>query len=211
MRGIMQSGPRPFRARQALPVIFAALLVSGAAVLPAAARSGSAAELTSPLGSYLAGRVARGENDTADAAIFYRHALARSPNDARILERSFLVEAAEGNTRRTIALAKKLVKYQPQHRLARAWLGLAAFKAGNYKLADKHFEQSSAGPIGELTSALSRAWVAQRQGKTKLAFSRLTYTQRAEWAQYYLRYHRALIADIARQHPLAGQNYSRYI
>ena len=111
MRGIMQSGPRPFRARQALPVIFAALLVSGAAVLPAAARSGSAAELTSPLGSYLAGRVARGENDTADAAIFYRHALARSPNDARILERSFLVEAAEGNTRRTIALAKKLVKY----------------------------------------------------------------------------------------------------
>ena len=33
--------------------------------------------------------------------------------------------------------------------------------------------------------------------------------QRAEWAQYYLRYHRALIADLARRHKLARQNYSR--
>lgn len=206
----MQSASRPLRARL-MPAIGVAASVSMILVSASAAvaRSGDSAELRSPLGSYLAGRIAHGSNNSADAVRFYRHALTRAPNIARILERAFLVEATEGNAKRTIKLAKRLVKLQPKHRLARAWLGLAAFKAGNYRRAEQHFARSSAGPIGELTSALARAWVAQRRGRTKVALSRLTYSQRAEWAQYYLRYHRALIADLARRHTLAEENYSR--
>ncbi len=175
----------------------------------AQAQSSDIDQLRSPLGSYLSGRIARGANNSAGAVRFYRHALKRAPDNARLIERAFLVEATEGHADRTIRLAKKLIKFQPKHRLARAWLGLAAYKAGNFKRAEQHFKLSSAGPIGELTSALALAWVARRRGRTKTALSRLKYTQRAEWAQYYLRYHRALIADQTKQHKLARQNYSR--
>ena len=34
-------------------------------------------------------------------------------------------------------------------------------------LLDYDFEKSNAGPIGELTNALSRAWVAHRRGRHK--------------------------------------------
>ncbi len=178
-----------------------------ACVPPAAARSGEIPQLRSPIGSYLAGRVARSSNDTEAAVDFYRHALRGAPNDIRILEATFLVEATEGNADRAISLARKIIDYQPQHRLARAWLGIAAFKARKYKTADRHFRASSAGPIGELTGALSRAWVSVRRGRFKEALGRLKSSQRAEWAQYYLRYHRALIADAANRRKLARQNY----
>ena len=106
-------------------------------------------------------------------------------------------------------MARQLVRFQPQHRLAQAWLGIAAFKSGKLVSADSHFKASATGPIGELTSALSRAWVAKRRGRIKLALSQLKYSQRAEWAQYYLRYHRALIADLSGRTKLARQNFSR--
>jgi len=165
--------------------------------------------LVSPLGSYIAGRIARGDNDLRSAVQYYRHALERAPNNPRILERAFLVEASEGHSERAIDLARQLVKFEPRHRLARTWLGLGAYKNGHFKTADSHFRRAAAGPIGELTSALARAWIARRRGRTKLALSRLKYSQRAEWAQYYLRYHRALIADQAGWRKLARRNYSR--
>ncbi len=206
----MQSAFRPDCARLAPAIgIATALSVLFVTATTATARSDELHQLRSPLGSYLAGRIANGANSTEQAVRFYRHALIAAPNKPRILERAFLVEATEGHAKRAVALARKLIKFQPKHRLARAWLGLAAYKAGNFRQADRHFARSSAGPIGELTSALARAWVAKRRGRTKLALSRLTYSQRAEWAQYYLRYHRALIADQTKQHALAQKNYSR--
>jgi Flp pilus assembly protein TadD len=210
-RGQMQSASRPSRVSNLLQGagFAAAALALGLTASPVLARSDGANGLRSPLGSYIAGRIARSRNETSEAVRFYRHALKRAPNQPEILERAFLAEATEGNASRTIALARKLVRFQPQHRLARAWLGLAAYKARNFKQADRHFTRSNAGPIGELTSALARAWVAQRRGKTKLALSHLKYSQRAEWAQYYLRYHRALIADLSGRRKIADQNYSR--
>ena len=206
----MQSASRPLSARLITAIgVAASVSIVFASATAATAGSGNPAALKSPLGSYLSGRIAHGNNNSREAVRFYRHALTRAPNNARILERSFLVEATEGNAKRAIALAKQLVRVQSKHRLARAWLGLAAYKAGNFRRAEQHFARSSAGPIGELTSALARAWVAKRRGRTKAALSRLTYSQRADWAHYYLRYHRALIADQARQHTLARQNYSR--
>ena len=120
-----------------------------------------AVPMHSYLGSYLAGRVARGLNDTDLAVHFYRSALKRAPRDPRIIERSFLMEATEGNWAAATKVARRLVKQQPKHRLARFLLGISAFKRGRYKQADKHLKLAAVGPIGELTSALARAWVAE--------------------------------------------------
>ena len=106
------------------------------------------------------------------------------------------METTEGEWARAEALARELVEMQPTHRTAHAFLGLADFKAARYASADEHFKAASANPIGELTSTLARAWVAEAQGKTTEALALLDAPKQPDWAQYYLRYHRALLGRL---------------
>lgn len=161
------------------------------------------------LGSYLAGRVARGLNDTRAAASYYTEALSRDPGNDLLMEQSFIMEATEARWPDAERLARNLVKVQPTHRLAHAFLGLVDFKAGRYDASIDNFKLASANPIGELTSTLARAWVHQAQGKTQEALGLLDAPKQPDWAQYYLRYHRALIADVAGRPVEARAAYER--
>jgi tetratricopeptide (TPR) repeat protein len=155
------------------------------------------------LGNYLAGRIARGDHDTAAAADFYSRALAEDPTNELILEQAFLLETAAADWTRAVELARELVKVEPSHRIAQFLLGIEAFKRGDYKEADEHFAAARQGPIADLTSILARAWVQQANGKTDQAFATLDTLSDADWAQFYQRYHRALIADVAGKREVA--------
>ena len=161
------------------------------------------------LGSYLAGRLARGQNDTLAAAAYYGEALQRDPENQVLVEFAFLMEASEGNWARVETLARELVKAQPTHRTARTFLGLAAFKAGRFAEAESHFAEASAHPLGELTGALARAWILQAQNNTQAALDLLETQKLPDWASYFLRYHRALIADVAGRPNDARAAYER--
>lgn len=159
------------------------------------------------LGNYLSGRVASSNHDTLAAAEFYSKALADDPDNEIILEQTFLLETAAARWDRATALAKDLVAVEPAHRIAQFLLGIDAFKHGNYKKADEHFAAARQGPIADLTSTLARAWVQEAEGRHNDAFDTLDTLSNADWAQYYQRYHRALIADVAGRHQLARQSY----
>ncbi len=161
------------------------------------------------LGNYLSGRLARGDHDTLAAAGFYAKALASDPENEIILEQTFLLEAASAHWDRAIKLANDLVKVEPAHRIARFLLGCEAFKQGKYDEADEHFAAARQGPIADLTSTLARAWVLQAAGKPNEAFAALDGLSDADWAQFYQRYHRALIADIAGRHEVARQAFAQ--
>jgi tetratricopeptide (TPR) repeat protein len=161
------------------------------------------------LGNYLSGRVARGDHDTIAAAEFYSKALAEDPGNEIILEQTFLLEAASAHWDRAIELAKELVKIEPAHRIAQFLLGCEAFKQGKYKEADEHFAAARQGPIADLTSTLARAWVQEANGKPDEAFVTLDSLSDADWAQFYQRYHRALIADLAGKHDAARQAFAQ--
>jgi tetratricopeptide (TPR) repeat protein len=148
-------------------------------------------------GSYLAGRFARSQMDSDRAASFYKSALRLDPGNDVLLEQAFLMEVTEGNFEPAQKLAADLVAKQPTHRLAHVFLGLVAFKAGDFAKAEENFKASNNGPIGELTSALARAWVKLAEGKPSEALAMLDIPKQAEWAQFYVAYHRALINDIA--------------
>ena len=189
-----------------------AAALAGFAGLPATASARTAAEpetATSLIGSYLAGRFARAGHDADQAADFYKSALTRDPGNEVLLEQAFLMEASNGNWPRATTLAEELTTKQPTHRMARLYLGLAGFKAGNMAAAEEHLTAASTGPIGELTSALARAWVKLAEGKPDAALQLLEIPKQAEWAQYYLRYHKALIADIAGRRAEARAAYER--
>ncbi len=159
------------------------------------------------LGNYLSGRVARGSHDTIAAADFYSKALAGDPDNEVILEQTFLLETAAAHWDRANELAAELVKAEPSHRIAQFLLGIDAFKKGDYATADEHFAAARQGPIADLTSTLARAWVQEAAGKHTEAFATLDTLSSADWAQYYQRYHRALIADVAGRHQLARKSY----
>ena len=179
---------------------------AAAGVGDASATSGDARSL---LGSYLAGRVARGQNDTEAAAGYYRQALGLDPGNDVLVEQSFLMELVEGNWPRAEELARELVKAQPTHRTAQAFMGLIEFKAQRYAAAEGHFKAANANPIGELTSTLALAWLYQAQGKTQEALAFLDSPKQPDWAQYYLRYHRALLSDQAGRTSEARAAYER--
>lgn len=188
-------------------VLLIAILAAPAAyseVLAPAPEDSAAGTL---LGNYLSGRVARQNHDTDAAAEFYTKALEADPENEAILEQAFLLEAAAGHWNRATKLANDLVKIEPSHRFAQFLLGIDAFKRGDYKKADTHFAAARQGPIADLTSTLARAWVLEADGKHSEAFEMLDTLSNADWAQYYQRYHRALIADVAGRHRLADKSY----
>ncbi len=163
----------------------------------------------SVLGSYLAGRVARSQSDTAGAALYYRQALARDPDNEVLAEQSFLMELTEGNWPRAEKLARELALSEPTNRVVRSFMGLVEFRAKQYAAADEHFQAASGSPIGELTSTLARAWLYAAQGRADEALALLDAPAQPQWAQYYLRFHLALLADVVGRHAEARAAYER--
>lgn len=148
------------------------------------------------LGSYLAANLAKSINDSNSASSFYRSALDLDPANTVIIEQAFQTEATEGHWDRAVPLARQLVAKDANNRMAHLLLGLEAFKTKDFKKSDEEFKKASDGPIGELTSALARAWAAAAEGNAQQALKLLEMPKQAEWAQFYLNYHKALIADV---------------
>lgn len=165
--------------------------------------------VASQLGGYLAGRLARGLNDTHAAAAYYGLALTKDTDNESLLAQTFDMEATEGNWQRAEALAKELYKLKSDHRMSRLFLGLAEFKGGHFTEAEEHFKASSVNPIGELTGLLARAWLRQADGRTKDALDLLDTTKQPDWATAMVRYHRALIADVGSRHIEARATYDK--
>jgi tetratricopeptide (TPR) repeat protein len=186
------------------------LAVPQARYSPAAAETTDALDTPHSLvGSYLAGRFAKAQHDMPNAAEFYRSALSHDPSNELLLEQAFQMEASAANWPQAFKLAGELVAVQSQHRVANLALALSEFKAGSLKKAEANFRAAGTGPIGELTSALALAWVKQAEGDTTKALASLDMPKQAEWAQFYLRYHRALIADVAGRPQDARSAYER--
>ncbi len=183
--------------------IFVSLGVAGLAVAgyvsaaPARSADEPAASAASMIGNYLAGRFARAQQDTVSAADFYGQALASDPSNEVLLEQAFQMETMTGNWTRAIPLAEQLAASQQTHRMSRFLLGVTAFKSGDYAKAEEQFKAASENPIGELTSAIAVGWTKLAAGDAAGALRAVDLPKQPDWAQFYLRYHRALIADIA--------------
>ncbi|MBY0561162.1 tetratricopeptide repeat protein [Hyphomicrobium sp.] len=164
---------------------------------------------TSVLGNYLAGRFARAAQDTKEAADFYGKALERDPSNEVLLEQAFQMETMSGNWPKAIPLAEQLAATRQSHRMSQFLLGVTAYKAGDYAKAEKHFTAASENPIGELTSAIAVGWTRLAAGDADGAVKALDLPKQPDWAQFYLRYHRALITDLAGRKADARASYEK--
>lgn len=164
---------------------------------------------TSALGNYLAGRFARTAQDTQDAAQFYGRALERDPSNEVLLEQAFQMETMSGNWPKAVPLAEKLASTRESHRMSQFLLGVTSFKSAAYPKAEEHFKAAAENPIGELTSAIALGWTRLAAGDTDGALKAVDLPKQPDWAQFYLRYHRALMADIAGRKAIANATYEK--
>ena len=192
-----------------IAVLAAGVVMSAGLLSGVSGRNQIASDPDSLLGNYLAGRQARFARDTGSAATFYERALEKDPGNEVILEQTFLLEAAAANWSRAISLARQLVKTDKSHRVARLLLGVAAYRDGDLAEAEKQFSSARKGPISDLTTSLSIAWIKLAAGKPDAAFDTLNNMKKAEWALFYRRYHKGLIADLAKRGSIARDSFSR--
>ncbi|RMF08637.1 MAG: tetratricopeptide repeat protein, partial [Alphaproteobacteria bacterium] len=101
------------------------------------------------------------------------------------------------------------VKVEKSHRIARLVLGVEAFRERHYAEAEEHFSAARDGPISDLTTNLSRAWVQLAAKRPDAAFTTLAGMKKAEWALFYQRYHTGLIADLAKRPDKARKAYEQ--
>jgi tetratricopeptide (TPR) repeat protein len=88
-------------------------------------------------------------------------------------------------------------------------LGVTAFKNADYVKAEDHFKAASENPIGELTSAIALGWSRLAAGDADGALAAVDLPKQPDWAQFYLRYHRGLIADIAGRKAVARSAFEK--
>lgn len=187
-----------------------ALMLLTAGGPAAVARTGNEVrEQKSLLGSYLAGRIARGQHDGLAAATHYRAALDRDPGNIALIEQALLMEVTQGGIEHAVNLSQQLIAAQSDHRMARLVLGIDAAKAGRFAEAGEHFKAPGNGLMEQLTLALARSWMMVAQNDITGAIAEADTINQAEWARFYVRYHKALMHDVAGRQPSAKAGYER--
>jgi len=177
-------------------------------------RSRAAEDVKAPaslLGDYLAGRFARSSYENSAAADFFSAALAKDPGNDVLLRSAFRTEASNGNLDRAMALAEKVTAEDATDWLAQVVLAMRDFRKADLSGADAHLKAAATVPVGELTSVIARAWVAAAAiapgGDAKPALDMLETPRQSDITKFYLRYHRALVADVLGRADLAAATY----
>ena len=199
-------------ARRTLTSLAALVAVLGSGFAGVAVAQQSRAPKESPpsvLGSYMAGRVARTENDIIEAAKYYNRAMERAPGNEAITGQAFEMSTMQGDFPRATELARQLVASGTDNRLARVMVGLTAFKAGKFTEAEEMFKSSGGNPVSDLAATLARAWTKQADGQTKDALELLEQTKAPDAILAFYRFHKALVADVAGRRSEARTLYER--
>src|SRR5690606_16968233 len=100
------------------------------------------------------------------------------------------------------------LKQDEGHRVARYVLAAKALKENKFDLAAEQFAAAKKGPIWDLTTQLTQAWIDLAKGRADAAFESLDQVKDADWSRLYQRYHRALLADVAGRVDIAKAAYA---
>ncbi len=130
-------------------------------------------QIHSTYGAYLAGKSAIGSFAIADAARFYARVLSVDPENTPLLGRTLYLMVADGRYAEAMALARRLVKLQPDSRLANFVLALQAIKEGRYPQAERRLTKLPNQGANRVLLPLLRGWIAFAGGRRKLGLERV--------------------------------------
>jgi len=182
------------KARFVSGILVAAMLASSSAL---ALESGAMLPLMSDsvTGSYLAGRQALADLRTTDAARYFRSAAEGDWDNAVIVERSFVADAADGQIADAARVAKHLLELSAPNDLASLVVGAQAVKERRYGAAAHELESVGGDTFAGITGGILRAWALIGDGKRDEADKVLTELGQGG-LEDFLVFHRAVMADV---------------
>jgi tetratricopeptide (TPR) repeat protein len=148
-------------------------------------------------GSYLAARSAAQDQDLDSAVRYLGRALQSDPDNAELLERTFVLQVINGDIDGGIELASRLLGEGNENGLASVVLGIKEIRDGDFTAAVKNFESPQTGPVAVLIVGLLKAWAQQGQGQTDQALATVAALKGPEWYAVFKDFHSALIEDVA--------------
>ncbi len=158
-------------------------------------------------GSFLAGKIARGSQDTASAAKYYDLALAADPDNAALIGRAFRSSLAEGRIERAVELAGRQLAVRPNAALARLVLAVDAFARNDAAAARNHLGKQQQSGFATLLRPIFHAWIDHSEGKYAAALAQLQPLEKQKTFDAFRGYHLGLMDDLAERAEAAGPAY----
>ncbi len=164
---------------------------------PAEAATDDQMQFRSLSGAYLAARTADTGKDLSRAAAFYQAAYKADPENLRLLERTVILTAANGDLDKALEYSELLVKEVPDSRAGRLVRAIYAIRGTTYAGAINEPEKSSNGVLGKLTNALITAWAQFGQGDADKALATIDAIEGEAWYESFKYLHSGHIAFAA--------------
>ena len=195
-------------------VLLAALL--GACTMPAQtpaaaadAADDTATQISSPLGSYLAGRHAQQQHDYGAAAKYFGQALAQDPSDYELMNKTFLFELSEGRMDTAKELAARINRIDATSPLPNLVLVLERLKSGDFAGADGEAQNLPHDGIHRFMTPLVQAWTKVGVGQHAAALEALTPLRQVQGFSPLADFHAGLIEDLAGRTSEAEADYKK--
>ncbi|MEE8188972.1 MAG: tetratricopeptide repeat protein [Kiloniellales bacterium] len=191
------------------------IVTSAGPVLVAAADghvSGEGSPLIgSPYGSYLAGLFAGRRRDLGIAADFMLEALAYDPENERLLNRAFMLNAGDGRHAKAVELAGRLTAIDPDHSLALLALIVDAVGRGAYADAESYLGRLPNKGLSTVSVPLIGSWLKAAEGEIDAALERAKPLENKSGFAVFYKLHTALINDLGGRTEAARAAYEEAI
>lgn len=164
-------------------------------------------ESRSPLGGYLAGRLARRDLDGEAASKYFAQALIDDPDNPDILNSAFLALHNQGRMKEAMVLARRLVDVKPNAAVAGLALAIDSIMRGDFDDASQRLENLPLQGYNSLLVPLLSAWVSVEWGRFAEANTKIDGLDinRAFFA--FRDFHRGLINELAGEDEVAERSY----
>ncbi|MEO1291417.1 MAG: tetratricopeptide repeat protein [Pseudomonadota bacterium] len=157
-------------------------------------------------GSYLSALHARAERDVKAAAKHFGRAVAKRPNDRRLLSQALFYAIAAGEMRRATALADRLGELEPQDRVSTLVGTANSINDGDFDTADARLETPRRGPIDALLIPIVQGWIALGQSDSERAMEAFLEPDANPLQVFFSRYHAGLAASFLGDHTAAVEH-----
>ena len=174
-----------------LPPILRIAAASSETSTDATAQSGS------PYGAYLAGLHAGRQQDLSSAADYMLQALASDPDNEQLLDRSFVLNAADGRRAKAVELARRIGPANPNQGLAGLVLAVDAAARGAMDEAENYLAQLPDKGLNTVTAPLLLSWALIAKGDIDGAIERAAPLRNRNGFGVFYSLHLALINDVA--------------
>ncbi len=169
--------------------------------------AGQPPSIASPYGAYLAGLVARANNDLDAAADYMLQALRYDPDNPEILFPALQLAAATGRQEDAVILARRVLGREPQHSLSTLIVAVEAARAGDLAEADRLLAGLPLRGFDQVLVPMLRAWALAGQGDVDGGLESLSVLKEDRGAAVLYGLHAALINEVAGRTEQAAQEF----